>query len=46
MLRVETTDIAMVLGESALLQSGAKVTIGFDTANVLLFDDKTGGRLQ
>ncbi|OOG70996.1 glycerol-3-phosphate ABC transporter ATP-binding protein [Sinorhizobium sp. A49] len=46
MVRIETTDITMVLGESALLQSGAKVTIGFDTANVLLFDDKTGGRIQ
>ena len=46
MLRLETTDITVVLGESALLQSGANVTIGFDTANILLFDDKTGGRIQ
>ncbi|MNT78488.1 glycerol-3-phosphate transporter ATP-binding subunit [compost metagenome] len=46
MLRLQTTDITMVLGESALLQSGVKVTIGFDTGNVLLFDDKTGGRIQ
>lgn len=46
MLRLETTDITMVLGEGALLQPGASVTIGFDTANILLFDDKTGGRIQ
>ena len=46
LLRIVTTDISIVLSEAAPLQPGQKVTLGFDSAKVLLFDKETGGRLQ
>jgi multiple sugar transport system ATP-binding protein len=46
LLRIESSDISMVLSEAAPLQPGQKVTLGFDPAKVLLFDKDTGERIR
>lgn len=45
-MRLGTTDVTMVLHEATPMRTGAQVTVGFDTAKVLLFDNETGNRIK